>query len=108
MTSVPEAFMIASPWYNLAFTVIAVYLFYVLFTAKKVNKKVDMRPWKLLAVAMGIFVVETILTILRVSFQLWFIPGWINGFFEIGIISIFIYTILLQKQTLFTPVKKKK
>ena len=68
-----------------------------LFSVEEKNKKVFLAPWKYLFVALLIFIVEEALTVLR-SVGILNIPRNINGFFEVAIISIFIYTLLLQHQ----------
>ena len=86
-----------APVYNLGLVIIALYLFYVMFTTPLKNRKVYLAPWKFLFLALFVFIVEELLTILRQA-QLIDIPRNINGFFELAIISLFIYTLLLQKQ----------
>ncbi len=97
MSEFTVALGMIAPWYNLGFVIIALYLFYVMFTTPLKNKKVYLTPWKLLFWALMIFVVEEALTILRQA-QLIDIPRHINGFFELAIISLFIYMLLLQRQ----------
>lgn len=87
---------IAAPYYNLAFVVIVMILFTQLFAQRK-NKRVYLKPWKFLLAALCIFIVEEILTILKGAGVISY-PGTINGFFEMIIISMFIYMVLLQKE----------
>jgi hypothetical protein len=89
----------AAPYYNLVLVAILIYLFIKLFRAQKINRRVYMMPWYLLFVALIIFVVEELFTVLRTAGILNF-PAHINGFFELGIIAIFIYVLLIQKQHL--------
>lgn len=86
-----------APLYNLGLVVIAVWLFIKLFTTPVRDKRVYLMPWKLLFFAVLVFIVEEIFTVLR-TIELVNIPAHINGFFEITIISIFIYTLLLQRE----------
>lgn len=95
---------LVAPYFNLVLVLVLFYLFLKLFaTPVKSRKKVFQKPWILIFVALCIFVIEEILTILRTA-GLLNIPAHINGFFELGIIILFIYALLLQKER----IKKKK
>lgn len=87
----------AAPLYNLGLVIIALILFYKLFTSGVRSTKVYLMPWKLIFAGLMIFVVEEVLTILR-ALDYINIPIHINGFFEVLIISTFIYALLLQKE----------
>ena len=87
---------IIAPFYNLALVIVAVLLFLKLFKTKQ-KAKVFLFPWKLLFFAVIVFIVEEILTILR-SVGIIDIPIHINAFFELVIIAIFIYALLLQQE----------
>jgi len=87
----------AAPLYNLGLVVVAIILFIKLFTTPVKNKKIYLMPWKLLFLALMVFVLEEVLTVLR-GMGIIDIPVHINGFFELIIISTFIYTLLLQKE----------
>ena len=89
----------AAPLYNLALVGIVIYLFIKLFMVRSKNKKVYLVPWKLLFLSVVVYIIEQVLTVLRQAEWI-VIPAHINGFFELGIISIFIYVLLLQKQHL--------
>ena len=93
------AFGMAAPYYNLVFALIALYMFLKLLKTKTTSKKVFLLPWKLILVALLVFMVEEIITVLRALGYI-SIPVHINGFFELVIISLFIYTLLIQKQYL--------
>lgn len=97
MTELFAALAIAAPYYNLALVVIVLFLFGKLFSTKIMNKKVYLAPWYYICVAVLIFIVEEVLTVLRQA-RVIDIPFYINGFFELAIISLFIYTLLLQKE----------
>lgn len=89
-----------APWYNLGFVVIVVWLFIKLFRTK--NERTARRvffakPWELLFIALCIYIVEEVLTVLR-SAGVINIPVHINGFFELAIIIMFIYTLLVQRE----------
>ena len=88
-----------APLYNLGFVLIAIVLFVRLFRTPIRDKRVYLLPWKLLFVAVLIFVTEEVLTVLR-GMQLINIPVHINGFFEVIIITIFIYAMLLQRESM--------
>lgn len=85
-----------APYYNLAMVVAVVWLFIALFSTKP-KGKVFLFPWKLIFFALIVFIVEEILTILRAA-GIIDIPIHINAFFELVIISVFIYALLLQKE----------
>jgi O-antigen/teichoic acid export membrane protein len=89
----------AAPYYNMAFALIALYMFLKLLKTNPTSKKVFLLPWKLILVALLIFMVEEIITVLRALGYI-SIPVHINGFFELVIISLFIYTLLIQKEHL--------
>ena len=89
----------AAPYYNLVFALIAGYLFLKLLKTKATSKKVFLLPWKLILIALLVFMVEEIITVLRALGYI-SIPVHINGFFELIIISLFIYTLLIQKEYL--------
>ncbi|MBN1644810.1 hypothetical protein JW851_02065 [Candidatus Woesearchaeota archaeon] len=99
MSEFTIALGIIAPYYNLAFALIALYMFLKLLKTKAKSKKVFLLPWKLILIALLTFMIEEITTVLRVL-GLISIPVHINGFFELVIISLFIYTLLLQKQHL--------
>lgn len=87
----------AAPLYNLGMVIIALYLFYHLFTLRVKDRRVYLLPWKLMCAALLIFVLEELLTVLR-GLDFVSIPLHINGFFEVLIIGTFIYALLLQKE----------
>ncbi len=87
----------AAPLYNLGLVIVALILFYKLFTVRVHDRRVYLLPWKLLFAGLVIFIVEEALTILR-GLDYIMIPVHINGFFEVLIITTFIYALLLQKE----------
>ena len=97
MTDLFTSLGIVAPYYNLIFAVIAVCLFIKLFTIKPKIKRFYLFPWKLIFFSLGIYILEEIITVLR-AVGILDIPVHINGFFELLIISIFIYVLLLQKE----------
>ena len=96
MVNVGVALGMVAPFYNLALVLVVVLLFLKLFKTKQ-KAKVFLFPWKLMFLAVIIFIVEEIMTILR-SLGIVDIPIHINAFFELVIIAIFIYALLLQKE----------
>ena len=94
--TVAEALTIAAPFYNLALVVIVLLLFGKLFTTPS-KKKVFLKPWHFIFAAVLIFVFEEVITILR-SAQILDIAVFINGYFELAIISLFIYTLLILRE----------
>jgi hypothetical protein len=86
-----------APIYNLALVAIVIIMFVYLFTLK--NKSVFLLPWKLIFVSILIYVVEELLTILN-KHAVISTPRILNAFFELLIISIFIYALLAQKEYL--------
>lgn len=99
MSEFLAAIGMAAPYYNLAFALIAFYMFLKLLKTKATSKKVFLLPWKLILIALLIFMVEEITTVLRALGYI-SIPVHINGFFELVIIALFIYTLLIQKEYL--------
>ena len=93
--TITEALTIAAPFYNLAMVVIVLFLFGKLFKTPK--RKVFLKPWYFLFAALLVFVLEEIITVLRAA-QVIDITFFINGFFELAIISLFIYTLLILKE----------
>ncbi len=91
----------AVPIYNLGLVIIALFLFIKLFNTPIKDRRVYLFPWKLIFIALTIFVVEEVLTVLR-AFDIINIPIHINGFFELLIITTYIYALLLQKEHLKT------
>ena len=95
---------LVAPYYNLALVVIVILLFIRLFKIDDKNNYT--KPWKLLFFAISIFVLEEILTVLK-NTGIITIPRIANAFFEMIIISLFIYMLLLQKEYVKKPVNKK-
>ncbi len=96
MVDVGIALGMVAPYYNLALVVAVIWLFLTLFKTEA-KAKVFLFPWKLLFFAVVVFVIEEVLTILR-SAGVIDIPTHINAFFELVIISVFIYVLLLQQE----------
>ena len=87
-----------APFYNLGFVAILIFLYIKLFQTHAMRKsRVYLAPWVLLFAALCVFILEEVFTILRAVGVL-NIPTHINGYFELVIIALFIYAVLLQKQ----------
>lgn len=91
------------PKLNLVLVVILIILFIRMFMRKQTGKTFFL-PWKLLFVALVIFIVEELLTVLRFAGVINYPHLLINGFFEMGMVTLFIYMLLLQKEWV---IKKK-
>jgi len=96
MSSLSVCLGLVAPYYNLALVIVVIGLFVRLFKSK--NKEIN-KPWKFLFAALLIYVVEEVLTVLRAA-SIVKVPRYVNGFFEMGMVSLFIYMLLKQKQTL--------
>ncbi len=97
--SLAQAVAQVAPLYNLGLVVIAIVLFVKLFNTPVRDRRVYLMPWKLIFGAFCVYVLEAVLTVLRGQ-GLLNIPVHINGFFEVLIIVLFIYALLLQKERL--------
>lgn len=94
-----------APLYNLVLAVIIILLFIRLLRMK--DKKQLNRPWKLLFIAILIYSIEEVFTVLRKTiFPI--IPRFINGFFEMAMISLFIYMMLKEKHIISLENDSKK
>ena len=97
MSELTVALGLVAPYYNLVLVIITIYLFAKLFNTPVKSKKVYLLPWKIIFVALFVFIIEEVLTVLRTA-GIISIPMHINGFFELIIISLFIYMLLLQRE----------
>jgi hypothetical protein len=99
MVTISDAITIAAPYYNLALVLIVVALFIKLFRTKPTNPHIFIRPWYFLFAAIAMFIVEELTTVLRAAGVITF-DVYINGYFELVIVSLIIYTLLLQREHL--------
>ena len=90
-----EAFGLVAQYYNLAFVVVVIALFINLLKIK--TKTIYTKPWKMIFIALCVYIVEELMTILYALGTIKF-PLYIFGIFEMIMISLFIYALLLQKQ----------
>jgi len=95
MTDFYVALGMVAPFYNLALVAVVVLLFVVLF--KTPSRRTFMMPWYLLFACVCLYIIEEVLTVARAA-GLTGIPRQINAFFELGIIIIFVYLVLLQRE----------
>jgi hypothetical protein len=84
-----------APYYNLVLVIIIMPLFIKLLSVK--HKKLILKPWRLLFIAILIFVVEEVLTVLN-GLGITNSPRILTPIFEMAIITLFIYMLLLQKE----------
>jgi len=91
-----ECLEVAAPYYNLALVVVVFILFIRLFKRSKIHYHSN--PWKLLFVGFLIFIIEEIFTVLRNAGVLPDTIRMYNPVFEMVILSVFIYAVLLQRQ----------
>ena len=89
------AVAMVAPYYNLALVIIVLYLFIQLFRTAQENPDVYISPWVYLFLAVCTFVIEEVVTVLR-ALGVIDVGRQINGFFELVIIILFLYGILLQ------------
>ena len=83
---------IAAPYYNLALVIVVLLLFWKLF---RIPTKLYKLPWKFLCAGVLVFVVEEAFVIAGVITEE---THFIFGFFEMIIILLFIYMLLLQRE----------
>ena len=98
-----ESVGIVAPYYNLVLAVIVVIMLLKLFSYSS-SRFAYIKPWKILFIGFSLFIVETIMTILRGLGYIMFHPA-VFGIFEMVIITLFIYMLLLQKQYVKTGKK---
>jgi len=97
MTPIGDAFGIVAPYYNLVLVLIVIILFIKLFSIK--NKKMFFAPWRLLLIAISVYIIEEVLTVFHGA-GIIDRPRILNAIFELIIITIAIYMLLIEKQHL--------
>ncbi|MFC1768862.1 hypothetical protein ACFLZX_03795 [Nanoarchaeota archaeon] len=95
---------IVAPYYNLVLVIVVGIMFLRLFQMK--NKGVFLKPWILLFTALCIYIVEEVLTVLHIVNVLT-APRILNAIFEMIMVTLFIYLLLLQRDYLKNEGKKK-
>ena len=83
---------IAAPYYNLALVIVVLLLFWKFL---KIPTKLYKLPWKFLLAGVLVFVLEEIVVIAGLLTEE---THFVVGFFEMVIILLFIYMLLLQKE----------
>ena len=101
--AIGEALGMVAPYYNMALALIVVALFLKLSSYDS-RRFAYVKPWKILLLGFSLFIIETVMTILRGLGYIKFHPA-IFPLFEMIIMTSFIYMILLQKQYLKTGKK---
>ncbi len=96
MVTFADAMNLAAPIYNLALVAIVIFMFIRLFRTKPVLP-VYMKPWQYMFGVICVFILEEITTVLRAT-GVFEIEAYINGFFELVIVSLLIYLLLLQRE----------
>ena len=86
---------LVAPYYNLVLVVIVVILFIKLFSLK--NKNAYLKPWKLLFLAIIVYIIEESVTVLE-NLDIVRVSKLLFPLFEMVIIVSFIYMLLLQKE----------
>ncbi len=92
--NIADCFGIVAPYYNLVLVIIVGFMFLRLFQMP--NKGIFIVPWKILFGGLCIYIVEEVLNILSIIDVLQ-TPRIINAVFEMLMITLFIYLLLLQK-----------
>lgn len=86
-----------APRLNLLLVLVVVFLFVRLFSRKS-DEHIYTTPWKLLFIGVVIFIIEEGLTVVRSLGFISYPHLLVNGIFEIGIITTFMYMLLLQRE----------
>lgn len=97
VTEFETALGLVTPFYNLILAIIILFLFLKFF--RMPNRLIYMKPWKIIFAAFCIYLIEETFTVIR-NLGLLDFPRIMNGIFEMIIISLFIYALLLQKEYL--------
>lgn len=94
-TNLGASLEIVAPYYNIVLVIIVLILFAKFFSLK--NKNVYMKPWKLLFFVIMVYIIEEFINILQniYSFE---ISVLLFPIFEMIMIILFIYMLLLQKE----------
>jgi hypothetical protein len=95
MGSLAECIRVVAPLFNLVLVVIVIILFLKLF--KIHNPKRYTKPWGLLFGAVLLFVIEELFTVFR-HLEVFELPLFMNGIFEIGIVGLFVFAVLEQME----------
>jgi len=97
MSEFTQALGLIAPVYNLGLVFILMLLFGKLFRTYKRTSIGYIKPWVMIFAAVSIYVAEAVFTVVR-SMGLFNLPYHVNGYFELAIITLFIYALLLQRE----------
>lgn len=95
MGTIANCVGVVSIYYNLLIGLILAACFLWLFYIAK--KDFYIKPWKVLFLAGIFYMIEEIFIVLR-THNIIYTPVYLDGFFGIIIVSLFIYMLLLQKE----------
>ena len=99
MSELTQALGLSAQYYNLVLVAIVIFLFLKLFKAHKKTGIGYITPWVWVFLAVLVYVAEAVFTVLR-SAGAFNLPHHVNGYFELVIISFFIYALLLNREHL--------
>ena len=83
-------------YYNFLIGLVNTLLLIRLFTIP-VKENIYLKPWKILFIAGLVFLLEEIFVLLR-AMNLMKVPLYVDGYFGLIIIALFLYMVLLQKE----------
>jgi len=95
MSVITNSIALAAPYYNLILFAIAIILFLKLIP--NATRRMYALPWNVLFVAVIVFLIEQLLSVLRQT-GIVYSPVHINGFFQLVIASLLVYCLLIQKE----------
>tara|TARA_Y100000310_G_scaffold101887_1_gene100008 strand:- start:9960 stop:10280 length:321 start_codon:yes stop_codon:yes gene_type:complete len=96
-----ECLGVIAPVYNLVLVVLVLFLFkrllHIHYSVHHVQTFT--KPWRLLAFAVWVFVIEEFFTVLRHA-DIFHLPLFFNGIFELTILGLFVYALFEQREHL--------
>ena len=92
-----QALIQVLPYLNLILVILLIGMFIRMFM-REAHEKIYVLPWKLLFAAVLIFVIEEIMTVLRHAGVIDYPYLIVHGFFEMGMVTLFLYMVLIQKE----------
>ncbi len=102
MTYLGEYLGMVAPYYNLVFVAIVIALFIFFF---KREKRIYLKPWKLIFCTISIYVVEEVLTVLDKA-NIIDLSVLVAPILEMAMITIVIYALLSQQEWIKKNVKQ--
>tara|TARA_B100002003_G_C14150107_1_gene553103 strand:- start:4004 stop:4306 length:303 start_codon:yes stop_codon:yes gene_type:complete len=97
MTHLTECLGLVAPYYNMVLVAVVVILFIIFL--RRQDLTISKKPWKLLFGAILIYIVEEFLTVTKIS-EIGNMYKILHPLLEMGIIALFIYVLLLQREYL--------